>query len=230
MAFKLSEDESRFWDMVAKVVGGIAAVVTLIIGFMTLYGQGENLKTQQAEFELSIKQQQESLKTQQAEFEKSIKQQDKALNKSHEEEIQKLGEEYHRRFWEKRVDLYAEASNAASMIASLQLFPGKDFRQDEYSQALRRFYQLYYGELCLVESEEVETAMITFKNTLEASPRPTPDAAYVTSLLDASIDLAHACSASLRSDWDLPPAKLHSPEELSKASPLGEVPIDRAEK
>jgi hypothetical protein len=130
---ELGEGEARFWDIATKVIGGLAAIATLCIGFYTLYDQGKTTRTQQQQFAASINEQYAALK------------------QSHLEEMKKLEEEYHRRFWKKRLDLYNEASDAVSTVASLQLFPGKDFRQEEYAKALRRFYQLYYGPLCIVE-------------------------------------------------------------------------------
>ena len=199
---QLSEGEARFWDVATKVIGGVVAIVTLCFGFYTLYEQGKATRAQQQQFA------------------DTIKEQYAAIEQSRQEEIKKLEEEYRRRFWEKRLDLYSEASDVVSRVASLQLFPGKDFPQEEYSKALRRFYQLYYGPLCIVESEEVEKAMIDFKKALEANPRPTPEIAYVQSLLDASLDLAYACSNDGKRDWDVQIPGQLSPEELSKRSPV----------
>jgi hypothetical protein len=194
---ELNEGAARFWDVLTKVVGGVVAILTLFIGFRTLYDQGETTR-------------------------KQLTEQYEALKQAHTELQTKLEEEYHRRFWEKRLDLYSEASNAASSIATLKLFPGKDFPQDDYVKALRRFYELYYGALCIVESKEVETAMIGFKNALEANH--TPESDYVSSLLNASLNLAYACSTHVQKDWKIENPGLRSPDEVSKESPLREVP------
>jgi hypothetical protein len=66
-----------------------------------------------------------------------------------------------------------------------------------------------------------------FKKALEANPRPTPASAYVESLLDASLNLAYACSKDVQKDWDVQIAGLLSAEELLKESPQGAFPAEK---
>jgi hypothetical protein len=86
MVPKIDEDHARFWDLLLKGFGIVAAIITLVIGFRTIKGQGNQLKFQQ-----------QQLSEQQSQFEASYKEQIKALE-----------EEYHRRFWEKKLEAYLQ--------------------------------------------------------------------------------------------------------------------------
>jgi hypothetical protein len=206
---ELSEGEARYWDIATKIIGGVVAIITLGIGFKTLWDQGETTRTQQEHFATAIKAQYDG------------------LNLAREEEAKKLEEEYHRRFWEKRLELYSEATDAVSKIASLQLFvPSNQFPSDEYIKAFRRFYQLYYGPLCIVESDKVANAMINFKKTVEAKQGSDAKAqqAYRQSLLDASLDLAYACSEDMQDNWKVEIPNIASSEDVLKKTTQGEIP------
>ena len=48
---KVGEEQARFWDIWIKIIGGLIAIGTLIIGFNTLSRQGDQLQIQQKQFE-----------------------------------------------------------------------------------------------------------------------------------------------------------------------------------
>lgn len=113
------------------------------------------------------------------------------------------GEEYKRRLWERQLELYFEACKAASTLATLT-----DPKQAEYSAARVRFDQLYYGELCVVESSQVSSCMSTFRNALVAAGDEPTDTAR-GKLRGACMELARACRASTEGAWkvDLGPLR-----------------------
>jgi hypothetical protein len=84
MTPKVGEEEARFWDIWIKIGGGAIAIGTLVIGCNTLTRQGDQIQIQQ-----------EQMKAQQEQFEATRKEQVKAME-----------EEYHRRFWDKKFDVY----------------------------------------------------------------------------------------------------------------------------
>lgn len=94
-----------------------------------------------------------------------------------------------RPFLERQLKLYPEASQVAAVLAT-------STDPSERSAASRRFWQLYWGELALVENQDVEAAMVAFGDALtrEASP---PE------LQDLSLKLAHACRLSLDRSWGI---------------------------
>jgi hypothetical protein len=89
-------------------------------------------------------------------------------------------------FLERQWALYTEATNAASQLATLN--DGTD-----HEKARKRFYQLYWGELSMVEDPQVESAMVKFNEALEANHRD--------EMRDKAYLLAHACRDSLSKDW-----------------------------
>jgi hypothetical protein len=65
-------------------------------------------------------------------------------------------------YLEKQLDLYTEATQVIAIIAT-----SKD--QEEIRIAIKRFNELYWGELAMVERDEVAKAMIAFRNALDDS-------------------------------------------------------------
>jgi hypothetical protein len=103
-------------------------------------------------------------------------------------------------FLERQLKLYTEASQVAATIATTA-----DAR--ERSKATRRFWELYWGELALVENQEVETAMVAFGDALG---RSAPQAA----LQQLSLRLARVCRISLDRSWGI--HAWTSPDEAAK--------------
>jgi hypothetical protein len=134
MVPKVGDAEARFWDICIKIGGGAIAIGTLIIGFNTLSRQGDQLQIQQ-----------QQLKAQPEQFEATRKEQVKAME-----------EEYHRRFWDKKLDVYMRLCHAASSLALAQL------GSDEYKQANHELMLIYGGEFQVVASPEVKKAFGEF--------------------------------------------------------------------
>ena len=84
MAPKIGEEGWRFWDLIVKAGGVIAAVFTIWTGIRALDRQADQLEIQQEQLKL----QQDQITSQQSEQSKARE------------------EEYHRRFWERKLDRY----------------------------------------------------------------------------------------------------------------------------
>jgi hypothetical protein len=92
-------------------------------------------------------------------------------------------------FLDRQLALYAEASQVAAKIAT-----SMDAKELESSQ--KRFWELYWGELALVENQGVEYAMVELGKALNGSaPRQ--------QLQQLSLALAHACRESLDKSWQI---------------------------
>ena len=84
-----------------------------------------------------------------------------------------MEEEYHRRFWEKKLDVYMRLCHAASSLALAQP------KSDEYKQANHELMLIYGGEFQVVASPEVKKAFGAFLSTVFFTPyskviRPPP--------------------------------------------------------
>lgn len=148
MVPKIGEGEARFWDLLVKVIGGGIAIGTVVVGCQTLQRQGDQLKLQQEQIAI----QQKQLAVQQSQFETTSKEQVKALE-----------EEYHRRFWEKKLDVYIQLCHAAGILALTEP------KSDEYQQAQHQLTMIYSGELQLLASSDVKTALGNFLNALSSA-------------------------------------------------------------
>ena len=99
-------------------------------------------------------------------------------------------------FLELRQKLYFEALNSAAVLAS------KNFHtEDEIIQAKKRFAELYWGELSLVEEFDIEKKMV--------------DIARAENLLDSvygsqqpTLKLAHLMRESLTKSWAVDPSSI----------------------
>ncbi len=100
--------------------------------------------------------------------------------------------EFRKRFWEEQLEIYRRTCVAASSIATAQLITAVEKERET-------FWRLYWGELSILESRAVKTAMEAFGAQLriveaeQASPK---------SLEQLSYRLARACRASLEKTWD----------------------------
>lgn len=99
------------------------------------------------------------------------------------------------KLFEKELELYGRASEAASKIANA----AKDHRRD--SSAESEFWVLYWGPLCIVEAPNVEAAMVAFGRALQ---KDTP-AVVLASL---SYALAHAAREAVQERFSVDLGKL----------------------
>jgi tRNA/tmRNA/rRNA uracil-C5-methylase (TrmA/RlmC/RlmD family) len=75
--------------------------------------------------------------------------------------------EFKKALWEKQRDFYLEAARAASTLASFNENAEKDILA-ERTRAQVRFWQLYYGELAVIEDPKVSKAMVDYGRCLRA--------------------------------------------------------------
>ena len=101
-----------------------------------------------------------------------------ASNQAHERQ---------RPFIEAQLKLYMEATETVAQIPTADVAARLVL--------VKRFWQLYWGALALVEDDEVAGAMIAYGKALKAQP-PNPD-----TLASRSLGVAHACRNSLRRLW-----------------------------
>jgi len=99
-------------------------------------------------------------------------------------------------FLELRQNTYLEALKNASILASKDLHT-----EEEVIQARKRFSELYWGEISLIEESSIEADMIAIANceNLTDSITPTQKASYA---------LAHAMRESLIKSWGVDTAKV----------------------
>lgn len=90
-------------------------------------------------------------------------------------------------FLDKQLKLFSEATAATAVIST-------SVDAVEIGKARIRFYELYWGELAMVERGSVERAMVKFREALDAG-RPQKD------LQGLSLILAHACRDELGAAW-----------------------------
>jgi hypothetical protein len=99
-------------------------------------------------------------------------------------------------FLKLRQELYLEALKNASILATKDLHT-----EEEVKQAKKRFSELYWGELSLIEESSIEADMIAIamSENLTDSITPTQKASYA---------LAHAMRESLVKSWGVDTAKI----------------------
>ena len=90
-------------------------------------------------------------------------------------------------FIEARQELYTKALKAVEVTVNPSLHDPADVKK-----ATERFWDLYWGELCIVESKQVEAAMIAFGNANTVQDRK-----------DRAYDLAHAMRDSIIESWGI---------------------------
>jgi hypothetical protein len=100
--------------------------------------------------------------------------------------------EARKQYLTRQLDLYTEATRSAAKIATAK--PDSP----DYAKALARFWELYWGELSMVENSAVEGAMRNMGDCLNGQCSACP------SLRRCSLDLAHACRRSLADSWGVP--------------------------
>jgi len=113
-------------------------------------------------------------------------------------------------FLERQLQLYTAATQATAIIAT-------SYDQDEVQSATKRFWQLFSGELALVENPDVASAMQTFRRALPAlkdknksqnDNEPSQNTSENSEmekegLRQLSLNLAAACRTSLARSWGI---------------------------
>jgi hypothetical protein len=94
-------------------------------------------------------------------------------------------------FLERQLALYFEATKAAAQLSTVS-------RGLAWNTARQRFWELYWGELGLVEDAGVLAAMVAFGEALTAYEQGHGTQAELHQL---ALGLARACRHSLQSEW-----------------------------
>jgi hypothetical protein len=92
-------------------------------------------------------------------------------------------------YLERQLTLYTQASQVTSTLAISD-------DEQEKAKMRKRFWQLYWGELALVEDKAVERAMVAYGQCLTTG-------CDSNELRRKSLALAHACRDSLAVSWDV---------------------------
>ena|SRR5215813_1594951 len=117
---------------------------------------------------------------------------------THDRDAQAALRESRKPFLAQQLSLYVDATRAAAQLATL------DPKSNDWGNARLRFWQLYWGELIVVEDVDVAKKMQAFGDQLKTVD---PEKGVPTFLDAASRELAEACRRSIERNWDyeLPP-------------------------
>ena len=102
-------------------------------------------------------------------------------------------QEFRKPFWQRRIDLYFDASDAVAKLANL-----KDGSERE--KARERYEQLFYGPLVIVEDDKVAAAMVDIRTYLEQCDVD-PKSYNRATLNGLSLALADSCRESIGESW-----------------------------
>jgi hypothetical protein len=167
----MPENPSRL-DAITKMVQVLSVVVGVVISVVSFnYTRQKDAEARLAE-----------TKTREFELQKYYDQR--------RDETNKQAIEAAKPFLEIRQKRYMEAVEVAAVLASPELH-----RTDEIEKARKRFWELYWAELSIVEDAMVESAMVKLGESLASED--------ATQVKQASYDLAHAVRDSLASSWGL---------------------------
>jgi hypothetical protein len=119
----------------------------------------------------------------------------RALDIEREKERALREQESKKPFWQKQVDLYFDASNAVSTLIN-------STDAVKRQQAEDRFWQLFYGELVIVEDQNVERAMIDISSYL-IQCRQSPPRCEDYKLKNLALALSSSCRQSIGESWKL---------------------------
>jgi hypothetical protein len=97
-------------------------------------------------------------------------------------------------FLNKQADLYFETTAVVSRIANSNI-------ETMLSKDVERFWQLYWGELSMVEDLSVEHAVVLFGRSLTALQHPGTNEGCAQSRKEISLILAHCIRESLGKSW-----------------------------
>jgi hypothetical protein len=110
-------------------------------------------------------------------------------------------EQYKKEIWSAQKELFELAITAATTIAN-----GESL--EAVSGARGDFWRLYWGNLAMLESRNVESAMVKFGNKLRECEKskdpgcfPVPGG-YSTELQHLALNLAHCARDTLRTTWE----------------------------
>lgn len=115
--------------------------------------------------------------------------------------------EFKKALWEKQLTYYLEAAQAASTLASFNENDEKDI-QPERTKARIRFWQLYYGELAVIEDSNVSNAMVRYGRCLRDYDLRKCNQ---SDLKQYARVLAQECRNAVARSWDEPLGQIERP-------------------
>ena len=105
-------------------------------------------------------------------------------------------------FHDRQLALYGDVAKVIGRLATTA-----DRSSPEWGEDVRRFYQLFWAELSMVEDEVVKKAMESFSDKLqtiiESRSEPRLSEHDIEKLQKATYRLASALRASIASSWDM---------------------------
>jgi hypothetical protein len=110
--------------------------------------------------------------------------------------------EFKKALWERQLTYYLEAAKAASTLASFNEDDGTDI-QSERTKARIRFWQLYYGELAVIEDRNVSTALKNYGRCLREYEFLNKKCDQ-NELKERARALAQECRNAVAKSWDEP--------------------------
>jgi hypothetical protein len=167
----MSEAAARLWDVITKLAGALGLIAG---GFWTVKQYFDN---QAKERDLA----RERARSAEAEAEKE---RNLARERAKSAEV-----EARKPFFTKQLELYFQAVEAASAIASGPW--------EQQVPVIGAFWRLYWGPLVIVEDTRVSGAMVQFGKALDSN-------ATQGELKIYALELARACRDSIAESWKVP--------------------------
>jgi hypothetical protein len=118
-------------------------------------------------------------------------------------------EQYKKQFWEKQLDFFSEACQTTGALTYAPV------NSPEFKQAHAKFEELYWGRLAIVESDDVASQMVAFRdalNSLVSAKSDDEQAKAREKLQDISLDLAHKCRGTVAASFKVELKALPLPE------------------
>ena len=110
------------------------------------------------------------------------------------EHIEQTAKEFRKTFYEKQLQFYTEASEAAATLATEKIGSA------DYINARKNFYRLFWGRLSIVEDKTVEAKMVLFERLLTDYEKKESSVSQ-DELQQSSLKLAHEASKYTITVW-----------------------------
>lgn len=120
--------------------------------------------------------------------------------------------EYQKPLWEAQTRLYFEVTSIAARLTN-------EFDLNNWERDKKRFYELYWGQMILVEDEDVEKAMVEFGKRLYDFDQLTNTEEMQKSMKNLRVyahKLSYACRASINRGITSTAPTMHLRKDLNK--------------
>jgi hypothetical protein len=121
-----------------------------------------------------------------------------------------IQDQWSRKFYDERLTAYSRATEAAARIAALKSAGAPEIQTGD---AKLQFKTLFWGPMCITESEDVEAAMVLFQTAVDAG-------ASAEQLEQLSLRLAWICGNETHASY---PTRERFPDHKSKPKILEEM-------